>query len=182
VDIIVCLDPGHHPDRGAVGPSGLEEREVNLAVATELRKSLERRGAIVVMTREEDEGISLRARPKLAAAVRADLLISIHFNALPDGVNPWRNNGSSVYYFHPMSNSLARSIHEAVLAELGLPDFGIYYANLALCRPTQMISVLTEEAFMMIPEQEMLLSQPDFQRRCATAIFKGLKTFLKRHR
>ncbi|MFH1940920.1 MAG: N-acetylmuramoyl-L-alanine amidase [bacterium] len=181
-NIVVCLDPGHHPDTGAVGPSGLEEREVNLAVARQLRTMLEEKGAVVVMTRESEEGISLRARPKLAAAVEADVLISIHFNALPDGVNPWRNNGSSIYYFHPMSSRLARLIHKEVLKELGLPDFGIYYANLALCRPTQMPAVLTEEAFMMIPDHEMRLAQPAFQRKCARAIFKGLEKFLKENR
>jgi N-acetylmuramoyl-L-alanine amidase len=53
---------------------------------------------------------------------------------------------------------------------------------LALCRPTQMPAVLTEEAFMMIPEHEMLLAQPVFQRRCARAIFKGLEKFLKENR
>jgi N-acetylmuramoyl-L-alanine amidase len=65
---------------------------------------------------------------------------------------------------------------------LRLPDFGIYYANLALCRPTQMPAVLTEEAFMMIPEQEMMLARPEFQQKCARAIFKGLERFLKESR
>ena len=181
-NITICLDPGHHPDTGAVGPSGLEEREVNLAVSLELRRMLEKKGAFVVMTREREEGITLGARPRLADVVDADILISIHFNALPDGVNPWRNNGSSIYYFHPMGNRLARLIHEEVLKELKLPDFGIYYANLALCRPTQMVAVLTEEAFMMIPEHEMLLAQPAYQRRCAKAILKGLERFLKENR
>ena len=180
--ITICLDPGHHPDTGAVGPTGLEEREVNLAVGLALRDMLEAKGAIVVMTREKEEGIALYTRPQLAAAVDADLLISIHFNALPDGVNPWRNNGSSTYYFHPMGSPLARSIHEAVLEELGLPDFGVYYANLALCRTTQMPAVLTEEAFMMIPEQERLLRQPDFQKRCAKAIMVGIEGFLRQNR
>jgi N-acetylmuramoyl-L-alanine amidase len=181
-DISICLDPGHHPDAGAVGPSGLEEREVNFAVAMELKRILEKKGALVVMTREREEGIDLRARPRLAAAMNADILISIHFNALPDGVNPWKHNGSSTYYYNPMSNRLARLIHEEVLKELGLPDFGVYYADLALCRPTQMPAVLTEEAFMMIPEQEMLLAQPFFRKKCARAIFKGLEKFLKENR
>ena len=181
-NIIICVDAGHHPDPGAVGPSGLEEREVNIAVARALKEMLEEKGAVVVMTRGGGEGISLGARPKLSATVDADILVSIHFNALPDGVNPWKNNGSSIYYYHPMSRRLAQLIHEQVLKELHLPDFGIYYANLALCRPTQMPAVLTEEAFMMIPEQEMLLAQPAFQRRCARAIYKGIENFLKENR
>ena len=181
-DLVICLDPGHHPDPGAIGPTGLEERTVNLGVAMALKTMLEKKGAVVVMTREGYEGISLYSRPRLAAAVHADILLSIHFNALPDGVNPWRNNGSSIYYYHPMNNAMARSIHEHVLRELKLPDFGLYYANLALCRPTEMLSVLTEEAFMMIPEQEQRLAQPAFQKRCAKAIYSGLRAFLKMNR
>jgi len=181
-NIIICVDAGHHPDTGAVGPSGLEERTVNLAVALALKRMLEKKGAVVVMTRGEEEGIALGARPRLSAAMDADILVSIHFNALPDGVNPWLNNGSSIYYYHPMSRRLAQVIHREVLKDLGLPDFGLYYANLALCRPTQMPAVLTEEAFMMIPEQEMLLAQPHFQKRCARAIYKGLEKFLKENR
>jgi N-acetylmuramoyl-L-alanine amidase len=179
---VICLDAGHNPDMGAVGPTGLQERDVNIAVAGELKRMLESDGAIVVMTREASEGISLRSRPRLADAVDADILISIHFNALPDGVNPWKNNGSSVYYYHPMSRRLAELIHQEVLEELKLPDFGLYYANLALCRPTQMPAVLTEEAFMMIPEQEMLLYRPDFRKKCAKAIYEGIKRFLKENR
>lgn len=176
---VICVDPGHHPDLGAVGPTGLQERTVNLAVARALRKMLEDKGAVVVMTREDDEGISLRSRPRLAASVNADVLVSIHFNALPDGVNPFKNNGSSIYYYHPMSRLLAQCIHTEVLKTLKLPDFGLFYANLALCRPTQMPAVLTEEAFMMIPEQEKLLAQPEFQKKCARAICRGLEKFFK---
>ena len=181
-NVTVCLDPGHHPDRGAVGPTGLEERTVNLAVALELKRMLEAKGAVVVMTREEREGIALRARPKLAAAVDADILVSIHHNAPRDWENPYKHNGSSTYYYHPMSSRLARLIHEEVLEEVRLPDLGVWYADLALCRPTQTVAVLTEEAFMTIPEQEMSLSDPAFRKRCARAIYRGLERFLKENR
>ncbi len=181
-DIVVCLDPGHRPDLGAVGPTGLAERDVNMGVALHLQEMLESKGALVVMTREGSQGIGLRARSKLADVVNADILISIHFNSVPDGTNPWKHNGSSTYYYHPMSRQLATLIHREVLKELKLEDMGVYYADLALCRTTQMVAVLTEEAFMIIPEQEMLLAQPDYQKRCAKAIFKGLENFLKENR
>jgi len=181
-NILICLDPGHRPGSGAVGPTGLIERDVNLSVALELKRMLEAKGAFVVMTREGSEEIDLGARSRLSVAVDADILVSIHFNSVSDGVNPWKNNGSSTYYYLPMSRHLARMIHEAVLKELDLPDLGIYYADLALCRTTQMPAVLTEEAFMIVPQQEYLLAQPSYQKRCAKAIYKGLETFLKANR
>ncbi len=110
----------------------------------------------------------------------ADLLISIHNNALPDGINPFNNNGTSVYYYHPHSKPLAESIHKYLLKETGLPDHGLYYGNLVLTRPTSMPAVLVECAFMMIPEQEALLKTDKFQRKCAKAILKGIEEYLRR--
>ncbi len=179
---VICLDPGHRPGSGAVGPTGLEEQALNMDVALELKEMLERKGTQVVMTRDPGEEILLSARPRLAAVVDADVLVSIHFNAVPDGVNPFRRTGSSTYYYHPMSRRLAQLIHGEVLKELGLPDFGLYYANLAVCRSTETVAVLTEEAFIIHPEQEALLSQPAYQKRCAKAIFKGLERFFRENR
>jgi len=175
----ICLDPGHSPDPGAVGPTGLQEKTVNLMIAEHLKPMLERYGAEVVMTREAAESVSIYDRPKIAIQRGADLLISIHNNALPDGINPFYNNGTSTYYYHPQSLALAREIHAELLHKLELPDFGIYYGNLVLTRPSQLPAVLVECAFMMIPEQEELLGTEDFQKKCAEGIFRGIRRFVE---
>jgi N-acetylmuramoyl-L-alanine amidase len=176
----ICLDPGHSPDPGAVGPTGLEEKVVNLKIATKLKKILERNGAEVVMTREGTDGLTIYERPKVAIQKRCDLLISIHNNALPDGVNPFYNNGTSTYYYHPQALALAREIHSELLKRLEIADFGIYYGNLALTRPSQLPSVLVECAFMMIPEQEELLKTEKFQKKCAEGIYRGIRRFVEK--
>jgi N-acetylmuramoyl-L-alanine amidase len=175
----ICLDPGHSPDPGAVGPTGLVEREVNLRIAEELRNILARNGAEVVMTRKGTEGLTLYDRPTIAIEKGCDILISIHNNALPDGVNPFYNNGTSTYYYHPQSLALAREIQSELLKKLKLPDFGTYYGNLVLTRPSQLPAVLVESAFMMIPEQEELLRTEKFQKKCAQAIARGVLNFVK---
>ncbi len=175
----ICLDPGHSPDPGAVGPTGLQEKVVNLEVAKKLKKMLEKYGAEVVMTREGMESVALYDRPKIAIKRNADILISVHNNALRDGVNPFYNNGSSTYYYHPQSLALAREIQSELLKRLKLPDFGTYYGNLVLTRPSQLPAVLVESAFMMIPEQEELLKTDKFQKNCAQAICQGLLNFIK---
>jgi N-acetylmuramoyl-L-alanine amidase len=175
----ICLDPGHCPDPGAVGPTGLEERVVNLKIAKRLKKILERRGAEVIMTRSGMDSVHIYDRPQIAIRKNADLLISIHNNALPDGVNPFFNNGTSTYYYHPQALTLAREVHSELLKKLELPDFGIYYANLVLTRPSQIPSVLVECAFMMIPEQEALLRTEKFQNKCAQAISRGVRNFVE---
>ncbi|UCB53009.1 MAG: N-acetylmuramoyl-L-alanine amidase [Candidatus Zixiibacteriota bacterium] len=175
----ICLDPGHSPDPGAVGPTGLVEKVVNLGIAEKLRKILVRNGAEVVMTRRGSGGVTLYDRPKIAVEKDCDILISIHNNALPDGVNPFYNNGTSTYYYHPQSLALAREIQAELLKRLKLPDFGTYYGNLVLTRPSQLPAVLVEPAFMMIPEQEALLKTDKFQKRCAQAIARGVLNFVK---
>jgi N-acetylmuramoyl-L-alanine amidase len=138
-----------------------------------------RNGAKVVMTRRGSQGVALYDRPKIAIEKGCDILISIHNNALPDGVNPFYNNGSSTYCYHPQSLPLAREIQSELLKRLKLPDFGTYYGNLVLTRPSQLPAVLVEPAFMMIPEQEELLRTDKFQKKCAQAIARGVLNFVK---
>ena len=175
----ICLDPGHSPDPGAVGPTGLEEKVVNLKIAKKLKKILEKNGAEVVMTRSGMDSVALYDRPKIAIQEGCDILISIHNNALPDGVNPFYNNGTATYYYHPQSLVLAKKIQSELLKKLKLPDFGIYYGNLVLTRPSQLPAVLVECAFMMIPEQEELLKTDKFQKKCAQAIYRGILNFIE---
>jgi N-acetylmuramoyl-L-alanine amidase len=175
----ICLDPGHYPETGAVGPTGLREDVANMGIALELKKLLEDNGAKVVMTHTGTEIVALYDRPKIAIKDSCDILISIHNNALPDGVNPFYNNGSSTYYYHPQALALARSIQSEFLKTLQLPDYGTYYGNLALTRSPQLLSVLVECAFMMIPQQEELLGTEKFQKQCAEAIYQGLVNFLE---
>ncbi|MDO5686198.1 MAG: N-acetylmuramoyl-L-alanine amidase [Neisseria sp.] len=80
--IIVVLDPGHGgEDPGAVGPSGLYEKNVVLAIGRECKKQLERLGYKVYMTRNEDVFIPLRVRVAKARALKADVFVSIHADA-----------------------------------------------------------------------------------------------------
>ncbi|MBD3168492.1 MAG: N-acetylmuramoyl-L-alanine amidase, partial [candidate division Zixibacteria bacterium] len=163
----------------AVGPTGLLEKDINLWISHKLRKILEKNGAEVIQTRYGHEPVDIYERPQIAERFNADVLISVHNNALPDGVNPFENNGVSSYYYHPQSKPLADAIQQRLIEKTGLPDFGVYYGNLALTRPTEFISVLVECAFMMMPEQEAMLKDWDFQEKCAEAIYLGICEFLR---
>ncbi len=81
--IIVALDPGHGgEDPGAIGPSGLREKEVVLAVALQLRDKLNALpGMRVMMTRDADFFVPLAERVRKARRVQADLFVSIHADA-----------------------------------------------------------------------------------------------------
>jgi len=175
----VCIDPGHSPESGAVGPTGLEEKVVNLEIALKLKRLLEANGAEVILTRYGMEGVGIYERPKKAVDNNCHILISIHNNALPDGVNPFNNNGVSTYYYHPQSLELARAIQKELVKRLKIPDQGLYYANFALTRPYQFLSVLVECAFIIYPEQEELLRNEVFQKKCALSIYQGILNYIK---
>ena len=174
----IVLDPGHPPG-GAIGPTRLYEGDANLALAFRLKRLLEREGATVYLTRADRRPVGLYERTVRAELVDAEILLSIHNNALPDGVNPFENHGTSVYYFHPHSLDLARSLQRGLLAAMGLRDLGIGRASLALARPIWMPAVLTEGAFMMIPVQEAGLRNPVFLEAHAGGLLEGLRDFLK---
>ena len=174
----IVLDPGH-PPVGARGPSGLWEPVATLAVAQQAKRLLEQSGATVLLTRTDSNPVELFPRTRFAEEHDADVLVSIHANALPDGVNPFVNNGTSVYYFHPRSAALARALDRALVAELGVHDLGMGRGDYALVRDPWMPSALTEGLFMMIPEQEAMLASPDGQLRYARGIAKGIEDFLR---
>jgi N-acetylmuramoyl-L-alanine amidase len=74
---------------------------------------------------------------------------------------------------------LAQSIQRHLLQRLQLPNFGVFYQNLAVCRVTSMPSVLVESAFLMHPLEEALIRDPAFREKNAAAIVAGIEEFLK---
>ena len=81
--VIVALDPGHGgEDPGAIGPTGLREKDVVLAIALQLRDALNAvPGMRVMLTRDADYFVPLHERVRKARRVQADLFISIHADA-----------------------------------------------------------------------------------------------------
>ncbi|RMD97664.1 MAG: N-acetylmuramoyl-L-alanine amidase, partial [Calditrichaeota bacterium] len=179
-NLLICVDPGHGPDLGAIGPTGQAEKDATLRYAYTLKQLLEKKGARVFLTREGSYGINLASRTKIAEAVNAHIFVSLHFNALPDGVNPFHSRGTSTYYYHTQSYPLAKEVQRQLLRKTRLPNFGLFYDNLAVCRMTWMPSILVEPAFIMHPAEEMKILDPKFQRKVCEGIVAGLEKFVKK--
>lgn len=176
----ICVDAGHGgEDQGAIGPLGTKEKDINLSLAKRLKDRLEAAGAEVFLTRDDDRKIPLLDRPRIAWQYKADLLISMHGNALPDGENPLEKNGYGMYYFQPRGLELAKQIHKGYQTSVRLRDDGVHYGNLALCRPTQMPAVLVESAYVIVPLEEYLLNDPNFQNRCVAAVTDGVTAYMR---
>jgi N-acetylmuramoyl-L-alanine amidase len=114
----VVIDPGHGGmDRGRVGPSGVAEKDVNLAVARYLKRQLERNSDLeVVLTRDRDEHLDLAQRAEIANRAQGDVFISLHCNG-------WFNQGASgieTYFLSPAESDWAKSV--AASENQGLDD------------------------------------------------------------
>ena len=81
----IVIDPGHGgSDTGTIGRSGLQEKEINLAVSLSLKKLLDQAGFETILIRESDVNPVIDGRPVIANQKRADLFISVHTNAHRD--------------------------------------------------------------------------------------------------
>lgn len=145
------------------------------------KEVLEKEGAKVYLTRG-DNPLPLRERKSKVLSFNPDISISIHNNAVPDGVNPLIHNGFSVYYYNQNAEDFAFILHQNLKEKLNIPDFGLYWDNLYMCRIPETIAILVEPTFIIHPEQEKLLKEKEFQLKIAEAIKNALVEFLERVR
>jgi len=106
--IRIVIDPGHGgKDTGAIGPNGVLEKTVTLALSKKLATELEEKlGATVYLTRTTDKDVPLEKRNALANAKKADLFISIHANANKDK----KISGIETYYLNNASDEAAKRL------------------------------------------------------------------------
>lgn len=102
----VIIDAGHGgKDPGAIGRSGLREKDVVLDIAKILKRELTAMGINVILTRSEDRFISLAQRADIANSTECDFFISIHANA---SRSRWAA-GVEVFYLSETADDSARS-------------------------------------------------------------------------
>ena len=178
-DITICLDAGHGgSDFGAIGPTGVKEKEINLDIVKRLQKVLEDSGANIVLTRTEDVNVLLYDRVKKAKETDSLVSLSIHANALADGADPYEKHGTSVFYYNKESYELAKTIRDVMTKKLGTKDDGVCNCSFVMTRPTMPLSVLIEVAYMIHPEEYKLLLDEKFRQQAAEAIKEGLEEHL----
>lgn len=177
--LTIAVDAGH-PPAGATGPTGLYEADAALPVGEALKGMLEERGATVVMTRESGDPVDLAMRPVIARRSSAHAFVSLHYNAYPDGVNPFtRPNGIEVYFYRPHSESLARAVQSELITKQQLEDQGIHFRSLAVVRSTWFPAVLAEGGYLLVPEQENAMRTQGWQDRYARAVADGLEKYFR---
>ncbi len=176
--LTIAIDPGH-PPAGAHGPTGLYEGDAVLAVGLKVQAVLAARGVNVFMTRTTPEAVDLNLRPTMARRANAHALVSIHLNAVPDGMNPYIAQGTTTYHYWMHSEPLATAVHQSMLPQLSLADKGVKRENFALVRATWMPAILCEGAFVIMPDQEAALRTAEYQEHYARGIVAGLDRYFR---
>ena len=178
--MIIAVDAGHGGDnKGALGATGVLEKEVTLSIVRHLQDTLLHRGARVVLTRSSDMEIGTADRIDRAISSGARILVSIHCNSIGESSDPLLIQGTSTYYRYIGFRPLASIMYNAML-QLGLTQFGMTGGfNFALNGPTQLPNVLVETAFLSNPDDEMLLIDDGFRARIAQQVAKGLEDFIR---
>jgi N-acetylmuramoyl-L-alanine amidase len=181
----IILDPGHgsfedgYYDCGAIGPTGCLESYTNLQVVLKLKALLEKEGATVLLTREQEqnkETLSLDDRVEYANKSGADLYISIHQNASLST----EAKGCEVFYYNDNSLKAGDMLLGSLSGNTGLVARGNKKRSLAVTKEiTTMPSLLIECAFLSNPEEEKMLQSDTFIGLIAEGISIGVKKFFE---
>jgi N-acetylmuramoyl-L-alanine amidase len=174
----IAIEAGHGGSgMGAIGLSGLVEKDINLDLSFRLGDLLKSMGAEVIQARDSDKDMLLIEKRDIAISSGADMLISIHANA--GGRGYLSTGGTSTYWHNPFWAPLAESIY-ARLLETGLPEFGVVGSfNYTVTRTSQMPAILVEQAFMTNAEDEEKLADPLFRQLMAEKICEGITDYLR---
>ena len=178
--IKILLDPGHGGDeKGALGPTGYPEKDVNLIVSKLLRDELVKKGAKVVMTREDDRDVSLVERQQMIEKEEPAIAISIHYNALPGDGDAENTRGFGTFWYHPQAHHLAIFLQNYAVEKLRKPYYCVFWNNLALTRPSAAPAVLLELGFMINPQEFEEIIDPQEQRKMSKTLADGITEWFK---
>ena len=179
---IISVDAGHGGDNnGSLGAAGNLEKDVTLKLSKKLRDRLEERGAQVILPRTDDSYVYMSERKEATLEGNADLLVSIHTNSIGYGSDPLDIRGTGSFYKHMAFKPLAEIMYDKML-ELGFEDYGLTGSfNFSLNAPIEFPNVLVETGFISNPEEEILLTNPDFQDKIVNQIVEGLEEFFLQH-
>lgn len=164
----IILDPGHGGDDvGAIGVSGVYEKDITLAIAKKAKKIIEETipDAIVHLTREKDVFIGLKQRTDFANKQQGTLFISIHCNAAPSKPHP--ANGFEVYVLRPGKSKDAIRVAERENASLALEKNKDIPKKLT--EEQLIVATMAQSAFVKLSDKYAALLRKKIQKKSALA-------------
>lgn len=184
---IVGIDPGHGGYDPGVIRGEIQEKDIVLQIGLFLREYLQQGGAWVVMTRDKDmdfletlagpkKRLDMKNRLKIIEEAGVEVLISIHAN----GMNDPRWRGAQVFYQAEKEEGklLAEAIQDELRRVVKNTDRQVKSGDFFMLRESSINGALVEVGFLSNPEEARLLTQPEYQKKIAWAIYLGVIKYL----
>ena len=184
----IAIDAGHGgEDPGAIGPGGTKEKNINLAIAKELKTILERRGHPTFMTRTTDinpVNSELMSRSRSAGA---NIFVSIHANSA--ATRPCEQKGTRTYYidtgaYSVESTDLAQKVHNSLVSKISSVDGKVRTRSenkrtYSILNTNIMPGILVETLFLCNTQEEAILKDPTKQEQIAEGIANGIEEYMR---
>ena len=189
----IYIDPGHGGVDSGASYGGVQEKNLTLSVANQLKANLIQLGYQVLMTRTADYNVDFKTeRSKMANQSNADLFISIHFNAT--GLPSSNATGIETYWYQydpeyqPKINAamhndptrlaeseiLANQVQASLISETGAVNRGVRRESFAVLRETAIPAILVELGFMSNPSDLQKIKEDAYQTKLANALAQGI--------
>ncbi len=195
-DKVIAIDAGHGGvDPGALGKQGTKEDEINLQIALKLRKLIEENGGVVILTRNNGEGLyteesktirdkkneDLRNRKIEVNNSKPDILLSIHLNSFPEA----KYYGAQTFYKDgcEKSKNLALLIQEELKNVLDKNNKRVPQPrdSIYLIKESEAPAIIIECGFLSNPEEENRLKDPKYQQKIAWGIYIGVMRYFNEY-
>ncbi len=181
--LLVLIDPGHGgKDPGARTRTKpvQEEKALALATAKFVQTYLQQLGMRAQLTRSDDTFLELKERVAVAKQARADLFVSVHYNASPDPET--KAQGVEVYYYQSdkdpsrslNSKALANDVLKQIISHTKSHSRGVKHGNYHVIRETTMPAILVEGGFLNNSQEAERIKQTSFQKEIAWGIARGI--------
>lgn len=187
---VIAIDPGHGGIDGGAKYGAIEEKNITLALALKLGKTLRANGAKIVFTRETDIDYYTRGkggkrndllkRVEMINASGAAIFVSVHVNAIKGA----RWSGAEVYYNpkRPENRQLAEILQRVLqLFPAGNKRQARQDSDILVLKDTNVPGVLIEAGFLSNPQEAALLVDEAYQQRMAEHIVKALAYYFSRN-
>lgn len=207
-NFVVCIDPGHgttsrsikelvSPLGGEEKPgfvsgtkgvaTGIAEKDLNLAVSLKLREELQSHGFKAVMTRDADYcDLSNIDRAELANRENSDLFVRVHANGAGDqtarGIMMLVPSGSNLRdgTIVDKSRSAGEMVLNHIIKSTGAPSNGVIErSDMTGFNWSKVPVILIEMGFMSNPDEDMLMSTPEYQDKLVEGIVNGILEYIK---
>lgn len=179
---LVVLDAGHGGKDSGTNFGNLLEKRVNIITALLTKKCLESLGYRVIMTRCRDVFVPLPRRAEIAAQVKADIFVSIHFNSSTNK----QAAGIEVYYYsskplprNRASQQLANYVLSQLIDQTGANSRGVKTGNFHVIRETIMPAILIEGGFITNQQERGKIRQRKYLEQVALGVAQGIDKYFK---